>query len=190
METTCPQCDGPVIQTGKGRPKRFCSRKCSDNYYNDQKPRKYKHHDPRCLLTDIDTTARRATCSQHGPNTRIYSAGSTRLRWRCAEKVDAQLSRRAAVDPIVQRVRKLRGNGVIITLEEYVAAVESAAGCCQLCGREADLHTDHCHTTRLFRGLLCSTCNTGLGKFGDDPAKLRAAADYLEAAQVKTGVRS
>lgn len=54
-------------------------------------------------------------------------------------------------------------------------------GRCQLCRREADkLVVDHNHDTGRVRGILCSSCNVGMGLFGDDPAAMRAAADYLE----------
>jgi hypothetical protein len=41
-------------------------------------------------------------------------------------------------------------------------------------------HWDHDHKTGLFRGWLCSGCNTGLGMFRDNPESLRRAALYLE----------
>lgn len=41
------------------------------------------------------------------------------------------------------------------------------------------LSIDHCHETGAFRGLLCSECNFGLGKFKDDPELLLAAVEYL-----------
>jgi hypothetical protein len=50
---------------------------------------------------------------------------------------------------------------------------------CQLCGVEAKLHLDHDHETGTFRGWLCTTCNTGLGKFNDSVERLQAAIDYL-----------
>jgi hypothetical protein len=43
-----------------------------------------------------------------------------------------------------------------------------------------ELAVDHCHTTGKVRGLLCSTCNTALGSFQDNPAYLKAAIHYLE----------
>lgn len=74
--------------------------------------------------------------------------------------------------------RKLRTYG--ITEAELVALVESAAGRCEICTQEINLHIDHDHTTGTVRGLLCGNCNNGLGRFKDDPAKLRAAVIYLE----------
>src|SRR5689334_15698995 len=42
------------------------------------------------------------------------------------------------------------------------------------------LVVDHDHATDLIRGLLCSTCNTGLGCFKDDPKLFRKAIKYLK----------
>lgn len=42
---------------------------------------------------------------------------------------------------------------------------------------------DHCHFTRLIRGIICYSCNVGLGHFYDDPQSLRRAADYIETSQ-------
>jgi hypothetical protein len=42
-------------------------------------------------------------------------------------------------------------------------------------------HIDHDHRTKKVRGLLCALCNLTIGHAHEDPARLRAAAIYLEA---------
>lgn len=62
---------------------------------------------------------------------------------------------------------------------------------CGLCGATATerrLDVDHDHQCcpgqrscgKCVRGFLCRPCNVGIGMFGDDPARLIAAAEYIE----------
>ncbi|MEO6089262.1 MAG: endonuclease VII domain-containing protein [Umezawaea sp.] len=58
---------------------------------------------------------------------------------------------------------------------------------CVICGRHEDelprgLFVDHDHVTELVRGLLCQSCNSGIGHFADDPVLLSAAIKYLQMA--------
>ena len=65
---------------------------------------------------------------------------------------------------------------------EFRSRLKSQGGRCPICSKELrgrDIHRDHCHTTGGWRGLLCASCNKGLGLFGDDPERLMAAAFYL-----------
>ena len=77
-----------------------------------------------------------------------------------------------------------------ITPEQYMELFKIQNGRCAICGNEETarhtrskevqkLAVDHCHTTGKVRGLLCQDCNRGLGKFHDDPERLRKAIDYL-----------
>jgi hypothetical protein len=50
---------------------------------------------------------------------------------------------------------------------------------CAICGTKKHLHVDHDHKTGLFRGILCSKHNNGLGFLGDDIEGLEAALEYL-----------
>jgi hypothetical protein len=52
---------------------------------------------------------------------------------------------------------------------------------CSKCGEEKPTTEFYPHTkTGKPRGVLCSTCNSALGLFVDDPENLRSAARYLE----------
>lgn len=39
---------------------------------------------------------------------------------------------------------------------------------------------DHCHKTGKVRGYLCESCNTGIGRFDDDPNLVSEAKKWLE----------
>lgn len=74
-----------------------------------------------------------------------------------------------------------------ITYEEYSLMLVNQNYVCAICGQEEtsssriNLSIDHDHKTNLIRGLLCTECNTGLGKFKDDINLLQKARDYLNA---------
>lgn len=62
-----------------------------------------------------------------------------------------------------------------ITKEQY----ETMPRVCQICGSTEHLVIDHSHRSGRVRGFLCDSCNKGLGFFGDNPALLERASDYV-----------
>lgn len=73
-----------------------------------------------------------------------------------------------------------------LTVADYEALYDQQQGRCAICRRVpvGRLHVDHDHATRVVRGLLCRSCNMGLGHF-DGAAELLRAAAYLSAPQEK-----
>ena len=70
-----------------------------------------------------------------------------------------------------------------LTQHDYDQMNEEQDGLCAICHEEnvngRDLYVDHNHDTGKVRGLLCSSCNTGLGFMKDNPRRLFGAAEYL-----------
>lgn len=73
-----------------------------------------------------------------------------------------------------------------IDISEYNRLLEEQGGSCKICKskdkkrKNAEFFAvDHCHKTGKVRGLLCYNCNSGLGKFKDDPELVEKALSYL-----------
>lgn len=94
--------------------------------------------------------------------------------------------RRAAIEHLSDMRKKFR-----ITAQQYVTLY--APKVCAICGspdsivsgKNQRLVIDHDHKREdegpaCIRGILCHQCNLMLGYAEDNPAMLRAAADYLE----------
>lgn len=71
-----------------------------------------------------------------------------------------------------------------ITIEDYEELLKHQGHVCKLCGRSAGqegraLAVDHCHETGRVRGLLCTGCNTTLGRIEKCPHLFRRMLNYL-----------
>ena len=70
-----------------------------------------------------------------------------------------------------------------ITLAYKIELIKKQGGNCLICTKKIDEtsgHVDHNHKTGEIRGILCGTCNAGLGMFQDDIQLLQNAIDYLK----------
>lgn len=162
----CPVCGSPVtVPTLKAR---CCSKACSVTYGNQQRQAErrgaWEASDPKCARCGVSIAHRRR--------------GSVFCSAEC--KIATHANTWMKNSPHYMR-QYLYG----ITKDEYEAMLASQDGRCAICradepGGKGGWHVDHCHNTKVIRGLLCHHCNIGVGQFKDDPARLRAAADYLE----------
>lgn len=94
-------------------------------------------------------------------------------------------ARLAAETPEQRQARKARDRNwrlqrdYGLTQADYDRMYVERNGCCDLCGqRKKKLVIDHDHATGAMRGLLCTACNSALGKLGDTEESLMRAARY------------
>jgi hypothetical protein len=108
----------------------------------------------------------------------------------CGKKFESRYKRArfcgdACYERDVRKRLRVKGRGLdVATLDRMV---EDSKGACAICRRPFDTtpHLDHCHRSSKPRGILCRSCNSGLGLFGDDIDRLYAAIEYLKQFQEK-----
>lgn len=84
-----------------------------------------------------------------------------------------------------ERMRKWRREKQYgITEAAFNQMLAKQMGGCSICKKELKAPVvDHCHLTGKVRGLLCHTCNSGLGMFKDNLNNLIAASVYIDRAE-------
>ncbi len=62
-----------------------------------------------------------------------------------------------------------------------VLLTDQQSGLCRMCKQPlaGNRSLDHCHRTMRIRGVLCNSCNMGLGLLKDDPVRITEAVRYL-----------
>lgn len=114
---------------------------------------------------------------------RSYTDGCSSYCKVCQNKRTAEYARknRSKIADKDYQLRQRYG----ITRSKYDEMLASQRGLCAICGNDGcptgrRMSVDHDHDTGQVRGLLCSNCNTGIGKLGDSVERLQSAIEYLK----------
>lgn len=122
-----------------------------------------------------------------------FAKSAARLRERMADpavrarRLATQRRYQALHAEEIQAKRRLERYG--LTEDAFAALFDAQGGRCPICStamdparkqRRGGVHVDHHHKTGQVRALLCPECNKGIGSFAEDPARMRAAAEYIE----------
>jgi hypothetical protein len=107
--------------------------------------------------------------------------GTSSLCKECSATISRVRREDAAVRSRENDQRRVRLYG--LEAGQYDELLAAQNGVCAICheirANGRGLHIDHDHVTGAVRGLLCTTCNTGLGAFKDRVDLLEEAVRYL-----------
>jgi hypothetical protein len=101
-----------------------------------------------------------------------------------SRKYNLEHKEQRAINDWKARLKKFYG----IDSEEYDSVFKKQGGVCAICGKPPNgkkLSVDHDHNTNKVRGLLCYSCNSGLGFFVDSRPNLQNALIYLIKSQLE-----
>jgi hypothetical protein len=190
--THCDQC-GKSLPDGRDPRVRFCDRSCGEKF-------RYRAANPypsrECLWCGKPIGAKRvdaqycdALCGQKYVNKqRAIAARAEKVATRppcpnCGKTlpVEKRTNSTYCDQECKRQFRNAQRYG--LTREEF-DQLRAQHNACAICGKydwgPKGPQVDHDHETGRVRGILCLSCNNGLGRFKDQPGVLRRAAIYLE----------
>ena len=129
------------------------------------------------------------SCSKKNSQRRLKEGKPQKWAKDNAEKINEyHRAKYKSLTPEEKRIRNRKQQLAIygLTLEDYDAMLLEQNGGCAICSKEETisgkgvLSVDHDHKSGKVRGLLCDTCNRGLGHFFDNTEYLTNAVLYLQ----------
>jgi hypothetical protein len=181
----CRECTAAYYRRDFDRTPRVCESPLCENVFTPKRPA-HIFCSARCKQRGL--YHRRTAVVRAGRVCAICGAPIDHMRLDAKWCSDACFRRRPARVAVARRAR-LKKYG--LTPEQMAAMLAAQGEACAICESgdpgQRGWATDHDHATGAVRGILCGACNLGLGKFGDDPERLRRAAEYLDAHAVGGG---
>jgi Recombination endonuclease VII. len=200
IERKCSMCDRPAFVTKTGRVQRYCTTQGCGN------PVRLCQY-PGCgreFMAGQDGAGRRRCADHlttHGGSNRFpslvtHACARCGKQGRGSDRLWPYVCQECR-HPLRFAVTSLRNHHV--PWEMAVRLFDNPG--CDICGanilgqtrhagmaERSDLCVDHDHSCcpgstscgKCVRGFLCTHCNKGIGHFSDEPARVRAAADYLD----------
>lgn len=125
-----------------------------------------------------DEFYKRSEVSKDGKKLYKYLQPSCKKCWK------AKIQHKRDTIPGFQKNVDLKHN-FGITLDDYNEMLKKQDYKCEVCLRHESefkrkLSVDHNHTTGKIRGLLCSLCNTALGKLKEDKEVINRLLNYID----------
>lgn len=170
-ERRCPVCDS-VIPKSVTLKAVCCSPKCGTTYSNRVRAQRRR----------AEVSAEKRVCQRCGDPIPVDRHGATKYcSTLCKQRAHSAKWRERSPHYMRQYLYGL-------TPEDFERLLEQQDNRCAICGTAewgssgrwpGKPHVDHDHATGRVRGLLCGSCNYGLGAFRDDLERLHAAIQYL-----------
>lgn len=201
-ERKCEVCEG-VYFTSRST-QRYCSRKCRD--VKENKRTQEKRSQEQLLSKTCLYCKQEFLCGRgHRKKDSVYcSAGCQSKNWkeshtsavkeyaRNYEQINQEVRRAYRKSYTAANFDKNKAAALLvkynITRDEFDEMLLKQDYKCALCSKEFgdgfaidnELAVDHCHKTKIIRGLIHQSCNKLIGHAFDDAGLLLLAADYLE----------